>query len=445
MQENLKREIGTFSLASAVVNITIGTGIFVLPALAAENLGAAAIVCFFICGALIFLIALCFAEVGSKVTVSGGTYAYIENAFGPFAGFVANNVFWFGSCVLADAGMANALCKTLGYFFPILDSEIVHIIFFIVLFGGLAFINIRGAKYGVRFIIFTAFAKLIPLLLIIAFGMGRITAENLHWKHVLTVQNIGSSSLILFFAFCGIETAVTNSGEFKNPRRTVPLGILCGLAFVLLLYLSIQIVSQGVLGDRLTAVKDAPLAAVSNMLFGSIGITLVTVGTAISILGGISGEILAIPRVLFAGARDGIFPKALAKVHPQFLTPYVAIAIYTTLGFSFAVFGVLKQLLILSTAATLLIYLGVVLATIKLRVEKSGDSEKGFKIPGGIIVPVLATITIIWLLSNLSREEIKGSCIFIAALIVIYFLMNLFKNKRVQFATAKNNPEQLEK
>ncbi|MEO7523403.1 MAG: amino acid permease [Ferruginibacter sp.] len=432
MQENLKREIGTFSLASAVVNVTVGTGIFVLPALVAENLGAAAIVSFFICGALIFLIALCFAEVGSKVTVSGGTYAYIENAFGPFAGFIANNVFWFGSCVLADAGMANALSKTLSYFFPVLDSYIGRIVFFVLLFGGLAFINIRGAKYGVRFIVFATFAKLIPLLLIIGFGTGHITAENLHWKQALTLENLGSSSLILFFAFTGIETAVTNSGEFKNPARTVPLGILSGLSFVLLLYISIQLVTQGILGDGLNAVNDAPLAAVSKLLFGPPGITLVIAGTAISMLGGISGEILAIPRVLFAGARDGIFPKILTKVHPQYLTPHVAIAVYASLGFLFAVFGVMKQLLILSSAATLLIYLGVVLATIRLRWKKTNDVEIGFRIPGGITVPILATLTIIWLLSHLSKQEIIGSAIFIVALAVICFLMSKFKNKKIK-------------
>src|SRR5947207_2108815 len=101
--QNLKRTIGVFGLACAVVNITIGTGIFVLPALVAGRLGGAAIICFFVGGLLIFLIALCFAEVGGKVTGSGGTYAYIETAFGPFAGFLANNIFCFGSCVLSDA------------------------------------------------------------------------------------------------------------------------------------------------------------------------------------------------------------------------------------------------------------------------------------------------------------------------------------------------------
>jgi amino acid transporter len=430
MQENLKRDIGTFGLASAVVNITVGSGIFILPALVAENLGATAILCFFICGGLIFLIALCFAEVGSKVNVSGGTYAYIETAFGPFAGFLANNIFWFGSCVLSDAAAANALSKTLSFFVPVLDTAIIRPLFFLLLFGGLAYVNIRGAKHGVRFIIFTAIAKLIPLLLIIGFGTGHITAENLHWKISPTLHNLGTSSLVLFYAFLGIETAVTNSGEFKNPARTVPLGILSGLSFVLILYIAIQLISQGVLGDQLVVNKEAPLTAVSKLIFGNAGATLIVAGTAISILGAISGEILAIPRVLFAGARDGILPKFLSAVHPKYITPHKAIIIYAALGFLFAVFGVFKQLIILSSAATLLIYLGVVLATIKLRYKKIAAAENSFTIPGGIIVPVSATVIIAWLLSNLSKEELIGTGIFILALIVIFLLMVLYKKSK---------------
>lgn len=443
MQENLKRTIGVFGLACAVVNITVGTGIFVLPALVAENLGAAAIVCFFICGLLIFLIALCFAEVGSKVTGSGGTYAYIETAFGPFAGFLANNIFWFGSCVLSDAAMANALSKTLSYFFPVIDSAVFRPVFFLLLFGGLAFINVRGAKQGVRFIVFTTIAKLIPLLLLVAFGTGHITAENLQWKQTLTIDNIGTSTLVLFYAFLGIETAVTNSGEFKNPAKTVPLGILGGLSFVLVLYIAIQLITQGILGDRLLTFKDAPLAAVSEILFGNFGSVLIVAGTAIAILGSISGEILAIPRVLFAGAQDGVLPKALSKVHPQFFTPHVAIIVYAALGFLFAVLGGFKQLIILASAATILIYLGVVLATIKLRFKKNG-AQKTFTIPGGITVPLIAAAIIIWLLSNLSQAEIIGISIFIAVLIFIFLIMQLIKRNKKQLQLMKEIAEKLE-
>ena len=129
-REELKREIGVRSLTLAILNLIVGSGIFVLPALVAEKLGSAAIVAYLVCGALIFLIALCFAEVGSKITVSGGTYAYIETAFGPYAGFIANNLFWIGSCVVSDAAIANALADTLKYFFPFLTMAGAHMALF---------------------------------------------------------------------------------------------------------------------------------------------------------------------------------------------------------------------------------------------------------------------------------------------------------------------------
>ena len=435
--QNLKRTIGVFGLACAVVNFTIGTGIFVLPALIAENLGAAAIICFLICGLLIYLIALCFAEVGSKVTTSGGTYAYIEAAFGPFAGFLANNVFWFGACILSDAAVANALSKTVGYFFPLLDSNAFRPLFFLLLFGGLAYINIRGAKNGMRLIMITTFAKLIPLILLIILGVGHISGKNLQWQHSFSVTDIGAATLILFYAFLGIESAVTNSGEFKNPSRVVPLGIFSGLFIVLIIYVSIQLVTQGILGSQLLSYKEAPLAEVANRIFGYVGITIIIIGTAVSILGALSGAIMAIPRVLYAGARDGILPRFLGRVHSKFVTPHFAIIVYATFGYLFAVFGAFKQLVILTTAATLLIYLGVVLATIKLRYKKTTSKEKGFTIPGGLTVPVLATIIIIWILSHLSKEEITGISIFLLILSIIYFFVRRFKMKQVALIAGK--------
>jgi basic amino acid/polyamine antiporter, APA family len=428
MQENLKRTIGVFGLACAVVNMTVGTGIFVLPALVAEHVGAAAIICFLICGLLIFLIALCFAEVGSKVTVSGGPYTYIEAAFGSYAGFIANITF-LTSCVLADAGTAMALSKTLSFFIPVLDAPAVRPLFFLLLFGILAFINIRGAKQGVQFVVFTTFAKIIPLLLLVAVGTGHIKAENLQWKTGFTFGDIGNASILLFFAFVGLETAVTNGGEFKNPARTVPLGILSGLFFVLILYIAIQLVTQGVLGNEIAAAKEAPVAAVSQKIFGAAGISIIVLGTAISMIGGISGEVLGIPRILYAGARDGLLPKFLFKVHPKFKTPHYAILVYTGAGFVLALFGGLQQLLILSSAGILLIYLGVVLSTIKFRYKKITRDEKTFMVPGGIIIPVIATVAIVWMLSNLKTEEKTGIAIALVVLTVIYFLMRMFKKE----------------
>ncbi len=399
-----------------------------MPALAAENLGAAAIICYLICGLLIFLIALCFAEVGSKITTSGGTYTYIESAFGPFAGFLANNIFWL-SCCLSDAAVANGLSKTLGYFYPSLDSTYRPLLF-LLLFGGLAWINILGTKNGVKFMVVTTIAKLIPLILLVAFGVSHIIPDNLHWKTAFTFGDIGSATLILFFAFLGIENAVTNSGEFKNPSRTVPLGIFSGLSIVLVLYLSIQLVAQGILGSQLTLYKDAPLAEVSKRIFAYTGIILITVAAAVSMIGSVSAAVLAIPRVFFAGARDGIFPGFLQRVHPKYQTPYASIIAYAGVDYFFSVFGAFKQLIILSTASVLLIYLGVVAATIKLRFKKTPGVLKTFTVPGGITIPLLAIITIAWLLFTLSLPEIVGMGIMLGVLSIIYFVMNLYKGKR---------------
>ncbi len=433
-QESLKREIGVRSLTLAIINITVGTGIFLIPAIVAENLGAAAILAYLICGFLIFLIALCFAEVGSKITISGGTYAYIETAFGPYAGFIANNLFLIGSCVVSDAAIANALAGTLSHFFPFLQIEIFRILFFVLLFGILALINIRSVKSGVRFVEFATYAKLIPLILLVIVGFGFVSAENLKWTSFPTIDQLGAASLLLIFAFMGIETPVTNSGEIKNSKRTVPLGIFFGITGVLILYISIQLVTQGVLGDSIVAHKDSPLGAVAGIIFGPVGITLMILATAISMLGGLGGEILAIPRVLYAGARAGLMPKILAKVHPQYFTPHIAVAFYAALGFLFAVSGGFKQLAVISSASTLLIYLGVVLSTIKLRQTNDATSEKTFRAPGGIFTPLLAIVAILWLLSSLTKKEFIGIGIFIAVFSIIYFISNWLKKNKNELA-----------
>ena len=130
-------------------------------------------------------------------------------------------------------------------------------------------------------------------------------------------------------------------------------------------------------------------------------------------------------------------------MHPQFFTPHVAIIVYATLGFLFAVFGGFKQLIVLSSAATILIYLGVVLATIKLRFKKTAP-EKTFTIPGGITVPLIAAAIIIWLLSNLSQAEIIGISIFIAVLVFIFLIMQMIKRNKKQLQLMKEIADKLE-
>jgi len=431
-KENLQRAIGVRALTLAILNSVVGTGIFAIPAIIAGKLGTAAIIAYLVCGVLIFLIALCFAELGSKTAASGGVYEYIETAFGPFAGFLANNIYWFGACVIADAATANILADALKFFFPSLEGGVFRISFFIFIFTMLALINIRSVKNGIRFVEIATFAKLIPLVLLVIAGVKFISFKNLAWTSFPSVEHIGDASLLLFFAFMGMETPLTNGGEIKNAKRTVPLALFLGILFVLILYMSLQLVTQGVLGESIAAHSDAPLAAVAGIIFGAAGISIMVIATSVSTLGNLAGDTLSIPRMLFAGARDGLMPKVLARVHPRFFTPHIAVIFYSGLGLLFAIFGTFHQLAILATAATLIIYFGTVLATIKLRKKNIAESEKTFRVPGGVIIPLLAVCVIIWLLSSLSAPELKGIGIFILVFSLIYFLIKFFKKKSLK-------------
>ena len=428
--EGLRREIGILGLAANTLNRTIGAGIFVLPAFVASFLGETSILAYLFCGFLMMLIMLCFSEIGSKITVSGGAYAYIHAAFGPFAGFLANTMFWFVG-ILADAAIANAMVDTLSIYLPILAELPVRALFFLIVFGLFTYINIRGVKHGDNVVKVNTLIKIIPLVILIIAGFFGTSIENLKWHALPTISKLGEASLLLFFAFAGGEASLNVSGELKNPQKVVPLGILSGMGAVVLFYIMIQTVSQGVLGADLINQSEAPLAAVANKVIGPFGSTLMIAGAAFSMFAALSGSVLSYPRVIFAGANKGWMPQIMAKVHPKFATPYVAIITYATLDFIFSISGGFKDLAIIASASLLTVYLGVVLATIKLRLDENGKTD-GFRIPGGITIPILAAMAIVWFLSNLAIKEVSSLAIFLVALSVIYFLITFFEKKEKQ-------------
>ncbi|MBS1496303.1 MAG: amino acid permease [Bacteroidetes bacterium] len=429
--ENLKREMGPLSIALTCVSVMVGTGIFVLPAVVSEGIGAAAVLAYVACGILVFLLALCFAEVGSNTSKSGGPYTYIEEAFGPYAGFLGSGLYLFGA-MASDAALVNALTDTLQLFIPGIHVFTIKVLFQFCVFVALAWLNIRSVKNGVRFVMITSIGKLVPLIALTLIAMPHVHPENLRWIIQPDFNNIGAASLVLFFAFLGFEAPLSNGGEIKNPSRSVPLGIFMGVSLVLVLYISIQLVTQGVLGNSLQENKEAPLGAVAKTVFGNPGMIFIIVVTAISILGSLGGEILTMPRIMFATARDGLFPKALAIVHPRFATPFIAIIIYSGIDFILAVSGSFKQLAIIASATILVIYLGVALASIRLRRMNKETSKKGFIMPGGITIPLLATIAIIWLLLHLTKTEFIGISIFILLFTIVYLMIKEAKRKAMK-------------
>jgi APA family basic amino acid/polyamine antiporter len=424
--EGLKREIGTWGLTSNIINVVIGSGIFVLPALVSEGLGSAGILAYLFCGLLITLIMLCFAEVGSKVTLTGGAYAYIETAFGKYFGFLTSILLIFGTSLMATGAVANVLVDTLAKIFPLFSDVYFRAGFLITVFSVLTFVNIIGIKEGITLVKLVTIAKLLPLLLLIIWGSTEIVYTNLLWHKEPAISDIGKVSLLLFFAFQGAESSLSVSGEVRNSKKTIPRGILLSFLIILIVYIGVQVVSQGVLGDSFANFKDAPLAEVANRVIGPIGYTIVILGTAISTFGYLTSDLINMSRVLFRSAKDKVIPiKPLSMVHRKFATPYLAVICFASLGCFFAIVSEFKVLAILSSSSVLIVYLGVALSTIKMRFVRDSDNST-FKIPGGITIPILSIITIIWFLSSLSKQEMIGMGIFILILSLIFGLIKYF-------------------
>ena len=426
--EGLKRVIGVQGLALSIVNMVIGSGIFVLPAIIGMAMGAFGIFGYIFCSIMMAAIMLCYAEVGSKITTSGGSYAYVEKAFGNFPGFIINWLFFFGWGILASAAMMNIIADSLALLWPSLLNPFIRGILFFFLMGIMVVINIIGTKQANIFVKSISILKLFPIIGIIIFGFSHIKIDNLHWENVPSLKTFSDTTLILFFAFAGFEASLGVSGEFKNPKKTVPFGIFLGGAIVLVVYLLLQTVTQGILGADIVAHKNAPLAAVAEKIIGPAGTTLLLFTAALSCFGGVSADVMATPRSLFACANDGMFPKFLGKVHSKFATPYLAIITYASLIFIFSVSGGFKQLAILASAALLLVYLSVILATIKLRRDKEDELEKTFQVPGGLIVPFIGMASILWLLTSLNKWEILSTIIFITTICLVYFVMKWMRN-----------------
>ena len=215
----LVRALGVRALAANIVNTIVGSGIFVLPAVVAAILGPAAVIAYIICAALVALLGLCFAEVGSRVHVSGGAYAYVEAAFGQYVGFSAGLLLGCAEMV-ASAAVATIFVGSLTALLPGGVGAVSRAALLLLLYAGLAIINVRGVRSGARLMELLTASKLIPLTLLVVAGMFVLHPAYLKWTGVPPLSDIGRASLVLMFAFTGVEGPLTSSGVVSNRLST---------------------------------------------------------------------------------------------------------------------------------------------------------------------------------------------------------------------------------
>ena len=424
--EQLVRAIGIPALTANIVNSTIGAGIFVLPALVAKDLGPAAPLAFIACALAMILFVTCFAAAGSRVSLTGGLYAYVEVAFGRYVGFLAGALYCL-TAVAAVAGVVNVFVDSLAALAPLFGNPIVRAGLIFLVYGSLVAINVRGVRAGAGAVTVVTLAKLLPILLFVCVGIFFIKPSAIGWPGWPGSKALGDSVVLLMFAFVGIEVALIPSGEVKNPSRTVPRAAYLALVITTVIYIMIQLVAQGTLGADLANHSTAPLAESAALFLGNIGRTILLAGASISAFGFVTSDILSSPRMLFAFGRDGVLPAWFAHVHPRYRSPDVAIIAYAAAAFVLSLTSSFQALAVLSNVAVLLMYLLCCAACWLLMQRDVRADGPPFNFPGMKVVPGLAIIAILWILAHATLREfaVTGAVLVVASL--LYFVRTLLR------------------
>nr|MBA3271047.1 amino acid permease [Acidobacteriota bacterium] len=421
--ESLVRVMGTFGLAAAIINITIGGGIFRLPASVAGSLGAAAPIAYLVCAVAMGLIVLCIADAGRRVSLTGGPYAYVGTAFGPYIGFISGVLLWMLG-TFATASVSTVLASSLGVLVPALAGRVTETAILVFAYGFWSLVNLRGVTLGARLNSIATVAKLLPLLIVAIGGAFFINPDNLHIAAMPAAADVARTSLLLIFAFAGIEVALVPSGEVRDTARTVPRAIAMAMVGITALYLALQTVAQGVLGSGLAQATISPLADTAGASLGGWARSLLLFGATLSMFGYLGGMTLSMPRMVFALARDGFLPRALAVIHPLHRTPQAAIILQSLVTLVLAISGTFEKLAILANVSALALYLGCALAAWQLRrtdvTGRDTARRSPFGGPFGAVVPWLACGVIVWLLTGLTRDEWLGFGACLAAGSLVY-------------------------
>ena len=423
--EGLVRGIRRWDLIAIAINAIIGAGIFGLPSDVYARIGSYSLIAFVACAFVVTLIILCFAEVGSRFSETGGPYLYAREAFGPTLGFEVGWLIWLAR-LTAFAANCNLLVSYLGYFWTDATAGAGRAVIIILVVVSLAAINILGVRQATIVSNVFTVGKLVPLLIFIAAGLFFLSPHNYSFALQPAYGPFSQSVLKLIYAFSGFEMAVIPAGEVRDPRRQVPLALLVAIALVALLYILIQVVCIGTLPEL--AASQRPLADAASRFLGHAGGALISAGALISIVGNLNIILLSGSRVPFAMAEQNQLPSFVGRVHQRFFTPYVAILISAAVMLVLTLSGTFIYALTISAIARLLTYAATCAALTVFRRRKDAPPAM-FNLPGGTVAALASLTLAAWLLSNSTLTEARDACIAALIGLLVYFVYRLLQRQ----------------
>ncbi|HEU5236509.1 MAG TPA: amino acid permease [Pyrinomonadaceae bacterium] len=430
--EGLVRGIRRWDLVAMAINAIIGAGIFGLPAKAFALIGSYSLIAFIACALVVLLIILCFAEVGSRFDETGGPYLYARAAFGTTVGFEVGWLTWLVR-LFAFAANCNLLVAYLGFFWPAATNPLPRAVVIIFVVSSLGVINLLGVRQAAIFTNIFTVGKLLPMIVFVAVGLIFINPQAFALTQRPSSGAFSQAVLLLVYAFTGFEMATIPAGEIRHPQRDLPRALLIATAVVAAIYILIQVVCIGTLPELAKSTK--PLADAGQRFMGTAGGAMISAGAMISIAGNLNILLLAGSRLIFAFGERQQLPAFVARVHPRFFTPHVAITLTAAVMLVLTLNTSFVAAVTISVIARLAAY-AVTCAALPVLRRRKDVAAAMFTVPGGPVIAVAALILSAWLLIHSTLIEAVQAAIA-ATLGLVIFLAYRFL--RTQFTENKRH------
>jgi APA family basic amino acid/polyamine antiporter len=403
--QGLKRQIGLWSAIAIVIGTTIGSGIFRSPAGIADRLpGPLPLAIIWVAGGIFALCgALSFSELASAYPRTGGVFVYIKEGWGRLPAFL----FGWAELTVIRAAAVGAISTTFAeYFLRVLGvdpSEYARYVAAaaIILMGT---VNILGVRWGSAVINVTTIAKYggLIFIVVIAFALG-LPQTGGHYTPALppgsfSMAPFGLALVSVLWAYDGYADLSYAGGEVKDPERNLPKALIFGTIAIITIYLLANLAYLAVIPVEEMRTSKLVAADVAERLLGNAGVVFIGVTVMLSTWGTLTGSLFTSPRIFFAMADDGLFFKSVAKVHPRFHTPHIAITINIVLGVAFVLMRNFEQLADAFVTAIIPFYAIGVAALFRVR-GRPGYTP-AFRTPGYPVVPALFVLSAIYLLGN---------------------------------------------
>ena len=415
----VKRELSQFDLTNIIVGAIVGADIYIASALTAGLVGPFSIVLWAVAGLFAIAIAIVFAYCSYYVPRVGGPFAYVSEAFDDFYGFLTGWSMWIAE-LLALPVFAIAFVNYLQALVPLTPAAGVAVKALFI--GSLIFVNIVGVRAAGRLNDALTIVKLSPLLLLIVAGLGvfLVRPETVIANYTpllpLGLDNASHALVLIFWAYAGFEIGTLPAGEVQEPQKTIPRAIVSGMLIVSLFYLLTNFVLYGLINWTELDQSTVPLVAAGTILFGSAGALIMTVGALFSVSGSDESGMLGSARLAYAMAIDGLFPRAFAKIHPRYGTPYVILIAQGAIAFILSNVGNLSGLISFAVLNLAFSFLLTCFALIVLR------RDDGANLRGQHLLPLAGIAICLFLLSSTTTfDKIAGVLVILAGIPIYLF------------------------